>query len=805
MSGKLYNLMNWPDIEGVVYSECDAPYELLGGHLCKDGFLIQAFRPDAVEMSVKVEGRQKSYPMEKVDEAGYFAALIPVKKKVKYMLTAENVKGKKQTYADPYGYEAELNKDDIKRFTAGTCKNAYEFMGSHTVEIDGVKGIRFAVWAPNAVRVSIVGDFNRWDGRILQMNRLGDSGIFVLFVPQLEAGVPYCYELKFKNGMIGKKLDPYSCDTVYDNGQASVTDALLDYQWNDKKWKHNPKDNCTDGKGVPVAICEMTLDEGAQEGTADRVCKMGFNYVKLALGSQEVVSYYAISGGAKRLQKLVDTFHGKNIGVLVDWQAAYFSNAQPGLSYFDGAPTYEMNVVRLGRNPEPDVSTFDYAVPQVRTFLYSNICYLAEKFHIDGVVIDEVASMLYLDYGRSAGEWIPNIYGGNENIAAEEFIKGLRKLADKRDNKLLLIAQESSAWSMVTGDVADNGLGFDYKLNDGWKKEIVPFMGQDPLFRKGIYGRLTYSILYQYSENFILDYSRVNGAFKEGLKNIVPGCSDDEQAIRENKTANVKVALAYMYTHPGKKLVNIAECEGLEDYIAGLNGLYLRNQALYEQDGVSDGFEWIDNESAEESVLAYVRRADDGTELMAVLNFTPVERKNFRFGVTKPGKYNEIFNSADGRFVAVGKKTAHLSGDGQCGGNSAAPTVYESDDEPYRGMGESISVNIPPLGAVVYEYAPYTKVELEIRSVKKNAVAAKKAAEEEARLAEDLKIQAAERVKAAKEAEEAAKKSAKEAVEAQKKAEKKAAEAEEASRKIDEETKKKLGELMDRISVDKKG
>ena len=786
MSGKLYNLMNWPDIEGIVYSECDAPYELLGGHLCKDGFLVQAFRPDAVEMSVKVDGRQKSYPMEKVDEAGYFAALIPVKKKVKYMLTAENVKGKKQTYADPYGYEAKMDEDDIKRFTAGTCKNAYEFMGSHLREIDGVKGIQFAVWAPNAVRVSVVGDFNGWDGRILQMSRLGESGIFVLFVPELEPEVPYCYEVKFKNGMIGKKLDPYSCATVTDNGQASVTHASVEYQWTDKKWYHHLDDNCADGKGVPMSICEMSIDECEKAGMVDKVHKMGFNYVKLALGSQEVLAYYSINGGAGRLQELVNELHKKNIGVLVDWQAAYFSNAQPGLSYFDGAPTYEMNVVRLGRNPEPDVSTFDYAVPQVRSFLYSNLCYLVEKFHIDGVVIDEVASMLYLDYGRSAGEWIPNIYGGNENIPAEEFLRGLRKIADRYDRKIILVAEESSAWPMVTGDISENGLGFDYKLNDGWKKEIMPFMGQDPLFRKGSYGRITYSILYQYSENFILDYSRVNGSSKEGLKNIVPGCSWDEQEIQNNKRNNVKVALAYMYTHPGKKLVNIAECEGCEDYISDLNKMYAQNPAFYEQDGLSDGFEWIDNESAEESVLAYVRRADDGTELMTVLNFTPVEREKFQLGVTKPGKYTEIFNSEESNSLRAGK-------------TGTGGAVYESVEEPYRGREESVTVNIPALGTVVYKYLPYTEIELETRRIKKEASIAKKKAEEEARIAEELKRQADERAKAAKEAEAAAKLAAKEALEAQKKAEQEAVRAEEASRRIDEETKKKLEALKDKV------
>lgn len=788
MNGKLYDLMNWPKIEGVVYSECDKPYGLLGGSLCKDGFLIQVFRPDAVEVSVLVEGKKKTYVMEKVDEAGYFAVLIPVKKRVKYMVVVEDTKGKKTTYADPYAYEVSLDYDDVKRFNAGNCRDAYKFMGSHTMELCKVKGMHFAVWAPDAMRVSIVGDFNNWDGRILQMNRCYDNGIFELFVPGFEAKTPYCYEIKFKNGMIAKKLDPYACQIVRGDITSSVADVKPDYAWSDDKWlKKRDRDNIKRDRAL--SICEVSASECAKD-IVSKVKKLGFNCVKLSgcfatVGggcNAQVLSYYAVNDcfeTPEALQELINSFHNSDIGVLVDWNTAYMAKSDMGLTYYDGMRLYESGEVRIAMHPDYCVSTFDYKKTQVRTFLYSNFSYLLNKFHIDGVVIDEVPSMIYLNYGRNAGEWSPNIYGGVENLDAIEYIKGLRKLISKHGGRPLLIAQDESAWPMVTGDISVDGLGFDYKLNEGWKRDFVDFIQADPLFRKGLYDKLSDSMLYQYSEDFILDLSHINGAVRSTVYDMAPGCSEDEECIKANKLANVKATLGFMYTRPGKKLVNINECSGIERYVEQLNAFYKDNPALYSLDGVSEGFEWIDNSSADETVVAYVRRATDGSELMAVVNFTPVERKEFKLGVTMPGKYTEVFNS-----------------DWSAANAKNVVATYNSVDEGWNYRQNSIAVDIPAMGVVVYAYTAYTDIELEEIQIRREAAKAKARADEEARRADEARRIAKERADEAKRAEEEAKKAAKEALEAQKKAERQADKAIKASRKIDEETKRKLEELL---------
>ncbi len=797
MSGKLYDLMNWPDIEGVVYSECDAPYSLLGGRMCKEGFLIQAFRPDAVEMSVQIEGKKKSYIMEKVDEAGYFAVLIPVKKCVKYTLTVEDIRGKKTTYSDPYAYEVMLADEDVKRFEAGICRDAYKFMGSHSMTIAGQSGMHFSVWAPNAIRVSVIGEFNNWDGRIFQMNRSTDSGLFELFVPELKTGGQYCYEIKFKNGMISKKLDPYACSLVRDDVYVSVMDIKPDYAWTDSKWLKE-RDSKLQDRDRAFAICEI-LPEDVDKNIVSRVKELKFNYVKLSAcfattdgkGGKDTLSYYAVNShfkNAEELQELINEFHNNGIGVLLDWNAAYMSQAQPGLSYYDGCMEYEIGQARLDGQEGVNVSNFDYSKPQVRSFLYSNFSYLLNKFHVDGVVIDEVASVLYLDYGRNPGEWIPNIYGGNENLHAIEFFKGLRKLISKHGGKPLLVAQESSAWPMVTGDITSDGLGFDYKLNDGWKKEFIAFTKMDPLFRKGIYDRLTYSMLYQYSEDFVLDLSWVNGAKMEPVIEMVPGCSSDDNEAKLNKTYGARAAIAYMYMHPGKKLLNIKDCESNKSFVATLNEFYYANSALFEQDSLSEGFEWVDNQSAQETIYAFARRAADDTELFVAVNFTPVVREGYRIGVTRPGKYTEVYNSNAATVRPKSVKRAQMA--------------YWSEDVECNYRADSVVVNLPALGVAVYAYEPFTELELKEIAIRKEAAIAKRKAEEEARQAEELRRQAQERAKAAQEraeaakiAEQEAKQAAMEALEAQKQAEAVADKAEKASLKIDEQTKKKLDAL----------
>lgn len=791
MSRNLYDLMDWPEIEGVVYSECDNPCALLGGHLCKDGYLIQVFRPDAVEVAVRVEGRAKAYPMEKVDEAGFYAVLLPYKKKMRYQITMENLKGRRDTYTDPYIFGSQLKKADVKKFESGTCRDAYRFMGSHAMTIDGISGMHFAVWAPNARRVSVVGAFNGWDGRIFQMQKNAESGIFELFLPGLKADERYHYEVRLHDGRIQLKADPYMRGAECGRRFASVADAPVAFAWTDASWMEKKQN--MNSKGQPLSVCELDMEALRQKDIVQRVADMGFNYVELMpvcarlsdRPAYETIGYFAPQDtiGITTLQQRVNAFHDRGIGVLMDWNAAFMGQSPQGLSAFDGTPLYETDTARLDHHPDLRVATFDYAKPQVRSFLLSSMNFWVVCCHIDGFRIDEVASMLYLDYGRSAGAWIPNMYGGNENLAAIEFLQQLRVTADKYIPGTLLIAEETSGWPKVTGAVKEGALGFDYKWNDGWKKEFLPFMEMDPLFRKGIYGRLTYSMLYQYSEDFMLEFSHENfNGEADGLYERMPGSADDERSCKKNKQGNVRTALGYLYTHPGKKMVNLYECADCVEYIAALNRLYLENTALYELDNYSEGFEWIDNVSAEESVLSFVRRADDGTELLTVLNFTPVKREKFRLGVTRAGKYRMIFNSDDKLY----------------GGETdvrAEQPLYCSEEIGWNERCDSIEVTLPPLGMTLYSYEPYSFIELEEIRIRREAAVAKEKAEEHARAAQALKDKAEAEARLAMEAEERAKAAAEAALEAKLQAEQKAEEALQTSLKIDEETRKKLFDL----------
>ena len=784
MADKLYDLMNWPEIEAVVYSEADNPYNLLGGHACKNGFLIQVFRPDAVAIQVSVHGIKKLYQMEKVDEAGFFAVLIPLKKQADYELIIEDIKGIKTTVRDPYSFGCMLDEKNMKRFNLGTGIDAYKFMGSHYMQADGVGGMHFAVWAPNAKRVSVVGEFNRWDGRIYQMQRNGDSGIFELFIPGMEPGISYCYEVKFKNGVIIRKLDPYACNIKNDTRAVSVAAQSTDeYKWNDKAWM-NKKEIFSDE--APVSICEIDIDDILKDDIVENVSEAGFNCVVITTAAAcidkrnttEISAFFSPHLSYEKpdmLQSVIDSFHQKNIAVIMDWYAAYLSQTPSGMIYFDGSYAYEKNWVRLYRQKNIEVSTFDYDKPQVRTFLYSNFMFWLEKYHFDGMRINELASMLYLNYGRNAGEWIPNIYGGNENLAAIEFVKGLSRLIDKCSRKPLLIAEDDSGWPCVTVPVKDGGLGFDYKQNDGWKKEIVPFMELDPLFRKGSYEKLTYGMLYQYSENFILDFSRISDDWKErGLYDRMPLCGKTDEAAEEIKKENLKAVLAFMYTHPGKKLINYKDCRRCADFIKKLNDLYISYTPMYELDNENDGFEWVDNVSCEETVIAYERKSSSGDKLLNAINFTPVLRQNFRFGVPCKGKYKVVF----------------------CSDKSFNGKEYRTEEYEYNGKTDSVLVTLPPLGVICLVYEPYSQIELEEIQIKKEAAMAKEKASLEAKEAEKLKEEAIEHAKTAKEAEERAKEAAKEAVKAAKEAQKKASMAEKNSIRIDEEMKRRLEALL---------
>ena len=781
MGNRLYDLMDWPSIEGVVYSECDEPMELLGGRICKDGFLIQTFAPDAVEMNVRVDGRKKLYPMEKMDEAGFFAVLLPGRKKVSYTFVKEDVYGKKTEYKDIYSYgrhecmQALLkisqngkSEYNINKFMTGNAQDAYKYMGSHEAVVDGISGMIFGIWAPDARRVSVIGAFNKWDGRVFQMEKDYDTGIFFLFIPDMKPKTPNCYEIKLKDGQVVKKADPYaqsaSNDVIYAS-LAGVNPEEKNFKWTDAGWKQE------DTKHKPLSICEIDILDLKDDTIEDRIEALGFNCVEIMNvcavrngSSAETINFYAVNCevGGLRLKAFIDKMHKKNISVIIDWNGAFMSQGEYSLVYFDGTHLYDTGKVNLDNHPELNVASFDYSKPQVRSFLMSNIRYWIEEYHVDGLKFSETASMLYLDYGRKPGEWIPNIYGGKENINAVEFIQNVRKMVDSLQKNTILAAEESSGWQFVTGDIADGGLGFDYKWNDGWKKELVPFIEMDPLFRKGIYGRLTYSMLYQYSDDFIIGFSRNGYGWKKGiLKDIVPDNGEDV-------LNHVKTALGYMYFHPGKKLINIKECSGVEKFVAQMNNLYRNTKALYECDDNPSGFEWADDISAEETVIAVLRRDESGQSVIGAVNFTPVERKEFCIGVDEAGKYTDVLNDS---------------------------VVYESSEHNWNSKDESVFVDLKPLGISLYTYEPYTEIEKERIKIEKETKEALMLAKKEADEAKAVKDAAIERAKQAKEAEIIALAAAKEAEKAEKEAAKKAEEARIACIKIDENAKKKLAEL----------
>lgn len=781
MGNRLYDLMDWPSIEGVVYSECDEPMELLGGRICKDGFLIQTFAPDAVEMNVRVDGRKKLYPMEKMDEAGFFAVLLPGRKKISYTFVKEDIYGKKTEYKDIYSYGRQecmqallkisqngRSEYNINKFMTGSAQDAYKYMGSHEAVVDGISGMIFGIWAPDARRVSVIGAFNKWDGRVFQMEKDYDTGIFFLFIPDMKPKTPYCYEIKLKDGQVVKKADPYaqyaSNDVIYAS-LAGVNPEEKNFKWTDAGWKQE------DTKHKPLSICEIDILDLKDDTIEDRIEALGFNCVEIMNvcavrngSSAETINFYAVNCevGGLRLKAFIDKMHKKNISVIIDWNGAFMSQGEYSLVYFDGTHLYDTGKVNLDNHPELNVASFDYSKPQVRSFLMSNIRYWIEEYHVDGLKFSETASMLYLDYGRKPGEWIPNIYGGKENINAVEFIQNVRKMVDSLQKNTILAAEESSGWQFVTGDIADGGLGFDYKWNDGWKKELVPFIEMDPLFRKGIYGRLTYSMLYQYSDDFIIGFSRNGYGWKKGiLKDIVPVNGEDV-------LNHVKTALGYMYFHPGKKLVNIKECSGVEKFVAQMNNLYRNTKALYECDDNPSGFEWADDISAEETVIAVLRRDESEQSVIGAVNFTPVERKEFCIGVDEAGKYTDVLNDS---------------------------VVYESSEHNWNSKDESVFVDLKPLGISLYTYEPYTEIEKERIKIEKETKEALMLAKKKADEAKAVKDAAIERAKQAKEAEIIALAAAKEAEKAEKEAAKKAEEARIACIKIDENAKKKLAEL----------
>ncbi len=743
MDKKLYSLMNWRRIEGIVYSEEDHPHDFLGIHSVSGGLLAQAFFPGAktVELLFHMGGADKKYLMEQVDEEGFFATYIKSVKKTgyTYSFAVDFPDGRVANIIDPYAFPCTVNLKDAARFNAGICYNIYDVLGAHIKTIDGVCGTSFAVWAPNAVRVSVVGDFNNWDGRIHQMRRLEDTGIFEIFIPGVSQGAIYKYELKLKGGNISLKSDPYAFMSQCRPDTASIVWSVDDYQWNDAGFVSSRSEyNASDR---PMVIYEMYAgsfvcpEDGKEyanyrelaEPLIGYIQKMGYTHVEMmplmehpldSSWGYQVIGYYSPTsryGTPQDLMYLIDKLHEAGIAVIFDWVPAHFPRDIHGLSNFDGTALYEHQDPRRGFHPHWGTLIFNYGRPEVSNYLIANALFWIMKYHVDGIRMDAVASMLYWDYGKSEGQWLPNIYGGNENLEAVELIKHLNSINQKMNTGALMIAEESTAWPKVSGSLDEDGLGFDYKWNMGWMNDFIRFMRMDPLYRGDHFGELTFSMIYAYSERFILSFSHDEAVHGKG--SMIAKMPGD----RYDQFANLRLAYAYMFAHPGKKLLfmgqdlaeyeewNEKRCvrwdllqyeehERFNEYVRDLIKLYHNQSPLYELDHTPDGFEWINNISANETILVFLRKDSAGKMLLVLCNFANVGRTHYKIGVPFSGKYKEIFNSDAEKYGGGGLVNSRVK----------VSKLDECDQRPY-----SIRVTVAPLSVSVFSCEEIAQNELE--------------------------------------------------------------------------------------------
>ena len=734
MTKKLYKMMNWPVIEEIIYSESQDPHATLGPHVQGNGTLIQAFFPGAQKVTLQLTRDMAEKEMELADDDGFFAVWLPVKNvgAYRYIVSYEN--GSVETMQDAYRHECLITAEDEEKFAMGVHYTVYEKLGAHPLNLDGEDGVYFAVWAPNALRVSTVGDFNHWDGRVHQMRKL-PSGIFEIFIPGVKAGDNYKYEIKLKTGLTYLKADPYGNAAQLRPETASVVADLRNFKWEDKEFIKKRK--TFQKENAPISVYELYLgsflapkddEEYANyREIADKlipyVKEMGYTHVELmpvmehpldASWGYQVIGYYAPTaryGTPEDFMYFVNELHKAGIGVILDWVPAHFPRDIYGLSSFDGTCLYENPDEQRRSHPHWGTLVFDYGRPEVSNYLIANALFWVEKFHADGIRMDAVASMLYLDYGRNPGEWTANIYGGNENLEAVELIKHLNSMMGKRNPGVLRIAEESTAWPMVTGSLEDGGLGFDLKWNMGWMNDYLDYIKYDPYFRSHHHSELTFSMIYAYSEKFMLVFSHdeaVHG--KSSMLGKMPG-------EREQKFANLRLTYAYMFTHPGRKLLfmgqDIGEFsewnemrqtewellkypdhKGMAALVKKLNELYTTKPALYEWDDKPEGFAWINSINSAENLLTFLRKTRKKESLLVVAaNFSGVE-KQVKIGVPYEGSYKEILNTDAEEF----------GGSGMINKRAKRAVKKEWDDRPY-----SVSITLAPLSVSILEFRPVNK------------------------------------------------------------------------------------------------
>lgn len=731
MDQKLYDLCDWAEIEAIVYSEHRTPHQILGPHVTESGVLIHAFFPTAVRMKVKQTETNQITEMEKVDEAGFFSVLLERENipAYTYLVTYDNEVT--QEMIDPYAFLPEWSQVEKELFAAGKDKKIYEKLGAHCVEQDGVQGVLFAVFAPNAMRVSVVGDFNFWDGRRHQMSLIGESGVFSLFIPGLSEKTLYKYEIKTRPDQLLLKADPYANYAELRPASASIVWNIKKYQWQDQAWLKKRKQMKWEQE--PMLIYEVHLgswkrpDDGREFYTYRELAPMLIEYVKEmgythlefmpimeypydASWGYQVTGYYAPTsryGTPEDFMYLIDQCHQNGIGVILDWVPAHFPKDAFGLAQFDGTCLYEHFDPRQGYHPHWKTLIYNYGSPYVSNFLLANVLFWLEQYHMDGIRMDAVASMLYLDYGKQDGEWVANKNGGNENLEAIALLREIREAVEKRKDGTLLIAEESTAWPKVTGELKEGSLGFHLKWNMGFMNDFLAYLKCDPLFRKGAHHLITFSMMYAYSEKFLLVFSHDEVVHEKGsMIQKMPG-------TWEQKFANLRVCYGYWMTHPGKKLLfmgqEFAQIEEwdekralhwdeleqephqqLHQYMKALYQFYKTHKALYQLDYEQAGFEWINCQDKDRSILVFLRKTKLQEEtLVVVCNFTPVVYEEYEIGVPFPGRYKEVFNSDKTMFGGAGNQNSRIK---------------SARLKPMHDRQQSITITVPPLGICIFSF-----------------------------------------------------------------------------------------------------
>ena len=710
------------DLIKIMEAKHHDPFSVLGRHVVDGKTLIRAFLPYAETVSLGKTGPS----MERIPNTDIFE-YYPAKDEIDkhHQLAWTDKDGHMHQDYDPYTFLPVLSDFDQHLFAEGRHWHIYQKLGAHQLTIDDISGVYFAVWAPNAERISVIGDFNRWDGRCHPMRNLGGCGIWEIFIPGLSAGCFYKFEIRNAHtGQVFVKTDPYGQQFEFRPQTAAVVVEENNYVWQDTDWMEKRPHH--DWLHQPMSIYEVHLGSWQRDSRgnflnyrelANRLVEyvkmMGFTHIELLPITEhpldiswgyQTTGYFAPTsrhGSPDDFRFFVDHCHENGIGVILDWVPAHFPKDSFGLARFDGTPLYEHEDPRKGEHRDWGTLIYNYSRNEVKNFLLSSAFFWLEEFHLDGLRVDAVASMLYLDYSREANDWIPNMYGGNENLEAIDFLRHMNEVTHEQHPGTVIMAEESTSWPQVTRPTWTGGLGFSMKWNMGWMHDILHYMQEQPIHRSYHHDQLTFGLLYAFTENFVLPFSHdevVHG--KQSLLNKMPG--DEWQRF-----ANLRLLYTFMFTYPGKKLLFMG-CEfaqgtewsvardldwyvldydhhrGMQTLVKDLNKLYKTHPALYQFDFNHQGFEWIDCHDYQQSIISY-RRKSANEDLIVILNFTPVPRENYRIGVPHEGVYHEIFNS-DSEYYA--------------GSNMGNGQAY-SEPQPWMNLQHSITVTLPPLAAII--------------------------------------------------------------------------------------------------------